>query len=159
MVLQLTEPGEASIIWLDCHRCDGVISPLATKALDCPMKRWPQLRPHMARVGGAGPSLRNARGRPGGDRDTRLRLDSDQSPDPYRNSYDRRIHSSGIDSPPVKVRDAASRLWSHGKRVSQYARKLLLTMKMASVDPDFAGTDAFYEMCGLDAETIARIQA
>ena len=32
-------------------------------------------------------------------------------------------------------------------------------MKMASVDPDFAGTDAFYEMCGLDAETIARIQA
>ena len=66
---------------------------------------------------------------------------------------------SGIDSPSVKVRDAASRLWSHGKRVSQYARKLLLTMKMASVDPDFAGTDAFYEMCGLDAETIARIQA
>lgn len=32
-------------------------------------------------------------------------------------------------------------------------------MKMASVDPDFAGTDAFYEMCGLDAETIARIQS
>ena len=32
-------------------------------------------------------------------------------------------------------------------------------MKMASVDPDFAGTDAFYEMCGLDTETIARIHA
>lgn len=45
------------------------------------------------------------------------------------------------------------------KGCRQYARKLLLTMKMASVDPDFAGTDAFYEMCGLDAETIARIQA
>ena len=32
-------------------------------------------------------------------------------------------------------------------------------VKLATADPQFAGTDAFYEMQGFDKPTIARIQA